>query len=213
MLRLTLLLCGTMLLALIIFGEDRGQLRPGLAEAARQAAQEAERAALAPPEPPLPEPPPPVLATAPDLFEPPPEVAAAEPPPYVEPEREPVAALEEPVFSLANLGNEPVPGENGAPPVADEPLVPAPDLAAEVPADPPTDPESQPATGTVWTVAANSVNLRATPSTDADILTKLGQGEAVVLVATVDDEWAQIIVQNDGLVGYVAMSYLSPAAQ
>lgn len=210
MLRLTLTLCGVMLLALIIWGQDRGQLRPGLAEAAR----EAERAALAPPEPPVPEPPPPVLAT--DLPEPPPEVAAAEPPPYVEPEREPVAVLEEPVFSLANVGNETVPGET-APPEAVAEVIPetAPDSVPldSVPLDSvPLDPASQPTGASLWTVAASSVNLRASPSTDAEILTKLGPGEVVVLVADVDGEWAQIIVQSDGLVGYVALRYLTPAA-
>lgn len=209
MLRLTLTLCGVMLLALIIWGQDRGQLRPGLAEAAR----EAERAALAPPEPPAPEPPPPVLAT--DLPEPPPEVAAAEPPPYVEPEREPVAVLEEPVFSLANVGNETVPGETAPPEAVAEAVAEvSPDVALEsVPLDPlPSDPASQPTGAAIWYVAASSVNLRASPSTEADILTKLGPGETVVLVADVDGEWAQIIVQSDGLVGYVALRYLTSAA-
>ena len=61
MLRLTLLLSGGMLLALIIWGEDSGQLRPGLAKASA----DAERAALAPPVTVAPEPEPPAFLAAP----------------------------------------------------------------------------------------------------------------------------------------------------
>jgi len=195
-----------MLLALIVWGEDRGQLRPGLAQAAR----DAEVAALAPPVVTAPEPPPPVLATEPEATTAPPPVEAetAEAQPYVEPERETVTAVEEPIFSLANVGNESVPGEEGAP-LPTELVEAVPEDAALVPTETTPDAATE---GAIWYVSASSVNLRAQPSTDADILTKLAQGEATVLVAEVDAEWAQIIVQSDGLVGYVALRYLSQTA-
>lgn len=207
MLRLTLLLCGAMLLALIVWGEDRGQLRPGLEKAAR----EAELAALEPPAGATPEPPPPVLAAPPDVAPAPVAEETAEPEPYVEPERETVVAVEEPIFSLANVGNEAVPGEEDAP---QPPEVVEEDVAAEGLVLDAQETEATPASagGGVWYVTASSVNLRAEPSTEADILAKLGQGEAAVLVAEVDAEWAQIIVQSDGLVGYVALRYLSQTA-
>lgn len=184
MLRLTLLLCGGMLLALIFWGEDRGQMRPGLARGARDAALAA------------PEAPPRVLAAAPETATDPAPVEP-EATPDVEPGREPVAAFKEPVFSLANVGNESVPEEEYT-------ALDAPETVA--------DATQSPDGTTVWYVTAASVNLRAEPSTDADILTKLFRGEAAVLVAEVDAGWAQIFVQSDGLVGYVAMRYLGQIA-
>ena len=66
--------------------------------------------------------------------------------------------------------------------------------------------------GQVWYVKADSVNVRADPSTEAEILGKLGNGEALLLVAAVDDEWAKIVIQGDGIEGYVATRFLSPVA-
>ena len=64
----------------------------------------------------------------------------------------------------------------------------------------------------IWYVVANSVNVRAEPSTDADVLGKLGSGEAALLVQAVNDDWARIVIQGDGVEGFVAMRYLSPEA-
>lgn len=208
MLRLTLLLCLGMLAALYTLGEDRGQLRPGLAKAEAEGrldevwAEARARAAAKPPvrtpEPvvveaapkpaPLPEPEPaPVLASAGPAIQP-----AIE----VEPGRDTVQVVEEPVFSLSSLGNELVPGEDGVP-VETAAVDPAP---AEVDG------------GTIWYVNASSVNVRAAPSTEAEVLGKLGSGEAALLVAAVDGEWARIVIQGDGLEGFVALRYLSPEA-
>lgn len=185
MLRLTLILCIGLFAALMIAGEDRGQLRPGLAEAAvnKPAADSvtADSTAADPvtvitaeaPEPAAPV----VAAAAPE--------PALEPEPFVEPVRELVTEVEEPVFSLASVGNEPVPA---SPEVADG------------------------GTGTIWYVVANSVNVRAEPSTDGEVLGRLGSGEAALLVQAVDSEWARIVIQGDGVEGFVAMRYLSPEA-
>lgn len=201
MLRLTLLLCIGMFAALMIAGEDRGQMRPGLAAAAaKKAIPETQSVAAAP----LAEAPAevaePVVETAeaaPAVEEPvaetaAPALAAAEPEPYVELVRNLVTELEEPVFSLASVGNEAVPG------------APAHDTASpEVPAG---------GEGTIWYVNARSVNVRAEPSTDSEVLGKLAQGEATLVVQAVDADWARIVIQGDGVEGFVALRYLSAEA-
>jgi uncharacterized protein YgiM (DUF1202 family) len=122
-----------------------------------------------------------------------PTVAAAqpaEPTPYVEPERELVTAVEEPIFSLAAVGNE-------APPSGPE--TPQPEVLAG-------------GEGTIWYVNARSVNVRAEPSTQAEVVGKLSSGEATLVVQAVNDEWARIVIQGDGLEGFIALRYLSAEA-
>jgi uncharacterized protein YgiM (DUF1202 family) len=216
MLRLTLLLCLGMLAALFTLGEDRGQLRPGLAKADAEGRLDAvwaeARAKSAPvaqpgvtpvavvaevasPLKPVPEP----------VLEPVPEPTPVAPAPVtlasngpvieVDAGREVVRAVEEPVFSLSTLGNALVPGEDGTPVTVAESALDAP--IAE---------------GTIWYVTANSVNVRAAPSTDAEVVDRLGNGEAALLVSAVDSEWARIVIQGDGVEGYVALRYLSQTA-
>lgn len=230
MLRLTILLIVAMAFAWETLGQNSGQLRPGLAmaaaegrleevwaearakEAAREAAtSEAEGAfdlAMTDPEPEpvLPEP-----APIKPLAEP------VKPDLVVEPEPEAVTALLDPVFSLEAYGNEPVPGAAEARAAAeaaetalDEAL---PEVLAE--ADAEADATTDAATGDqgrIWYVAADSVNVRAEPSTEAAILGKLSSGEELLLVAAVDDEWARIVIQGDGIEGYVASRFLTPVA-
>jgi hypothetical protein len=200
MLRLTLILCAGLFAALMIAGEDRGQLRPGLADAAA-------RMAVAGDDSPAPAPEAETLtviaaapAAKPAVAEPAaPVVASADAAPaatvtrdaYVEPVRDLVTQVEEPIFSLSAVGTEEVPATpqaQASPEVADG------------------------GTGTIWYVVANSVNVRAEPSTEAEVLGKLGSGEAALLVQAVDSEWARIVIQGDGVEGFVAMRYLSPEA-
>lgn len=206
MLRLTLLLLAGMTAALYTLGEDNGQLRPGLAlakaegrldEVWAEARAKAERvSAPAPAVAKTPEPSPVLIAAAKPapVVAPLPVVAVPEPAVEVVPGREVVAMLEEPVFSLQNYGNESVPGEDGT--------------AVET-ATPEVLPSGE---GTIWYVSANSVNVRAAPSTEAEVLGKLGNGEAALMVAAVDDEWARIVIQGDGMEGFVAMRFLTPLA-
>jgi uncharacterized protein YgiM (DUF1202 family) len=211
MLRLTLLLIAGMFAALYTLGADKGQLRPGLALADREgrldevwaeARAKAERvsapAPVAEPKPalaevaPLPEP----ITPAPTM------VTDIAPMVEVEPGRDVVAMVEEPVFSLTSYGNEPVPGEDAAaadPMTADQVTEPVPEALAT-------------GEGTIWYVNASSVNVRAEPSTDAEVLGKLGSGEAALMIASVDGEWARIVIQGDGMEGYVALRYLSAEA-
>lgn len=192
MLRLTLILCIGMYAALMVAGEDRGQLRPGLAAATKKVLPDAASdspavvATAAQPRPASvvaeaePETPAPVAA----------EAKPSEPAPYVEPERNLVTAVEEPVFSLASVGNE-------APPSA--PAAPQPEVMAD-------------GEGTIWYVNASSVNVRAQPSTDAEVVGRLASGEAALVVRQANDDWAQIVIQGDGVEGFVAMRYLSAEA-
>ncbi|MFO1202235.1 MAG: SH3 domain-containing protein [Tabrizicola sp.] len=205
---MTLILCIGMYAALMIAGQDRGQLRPGLADAAAKAAlqgtvqadaavpETAEIAAAAPVAEPAAEPV--VAATAEEPATPPavepaaPVVAEATPEPAVEPARTVVTEVEEPVFSLASVGNEAVPGEG-----------------SQQAATPEVMPDGE---GTIWYVNASSVNVRAEPSTEAEIVGRLGSGEATLMVQAVNDEWARIVIQGDGVEGFVAMRYLSAEA-
>jgi uncharacterized protein YgiM (DUF1202 family) len=214
MLRLTILLCFGMLAALFTLGEDRGQLRPGLAKAEAEGRLDevwAEaRAKAAPTAAPVEEPAPAVteVAAVPEP-DPAPEPAPVAPAPVVlasngpvievEASREVVEAMEDPVFTLSALGNELVPGEGGTP------------IEAAV-TEAITDPAPASEGGTIWYVTADSVNVRAAPSTEAEVLDKLGSGEAALLVAAVDADWARIVIQGDGVEGYVALRYLSPNA-
>lgn len=196
MLRLTLILCIGLFAALMIAGEDRGQMRPGLAQAAASKAEEdsvvAEATEPAPvtviaAEPAAPTAKPAAAAPAADTAIASAAPAEVTPEPYVEATREVVTKVEEPVFSLASVGNEAVPA------------APQPERA---------DGDA----GTIWYVVANSVNVRAEPSTDSEVLGRLGSGEAALLVQAVDDDWARIVIQGDGVEGFVAMRYLSPEA-
>lgn len=209
MLRMTLLLCIGMYATLMIAGEDRGQMRPGLARALAEGRVSDKKAAAIPDDTAITdtaakvEAAPIAVAAAPA-----PKVAApletpmAETPvvePYVEPERKVVQALKEPVFTLSSLGNELVPGEAAATDRSSVSAAPEPSAEA-VPSG----------EGTIWYVTASSVNVRQAPSTDSEVLGKLAEGEAALVVTEVEGEWARIIIQGDGMEGYVAMRYLSP---
>lgn len=190
MLRLTLILCVGLFAALMIAGEDRGQLRPGLAEAAaRKTLPTSDLAATVDSVEPAVQPEAVTKVAAAEVPVAAPDVARAEPEPYVEPDREFVTEVREPVFSLANLGNEALPAAADPQPEAADGGV-----------------------GTIWYVVANRVNVRAEPSTTADIVGKLGSGEATLVVQSIDGEWARIVIQGDGVEGFVAMRYLSPEA-
>jgi uncharacterized protein YgiM (DUF1202 family) len=174
MLRLTVILCAAMFAALLIVGEDRGQLRPGLANAD----QDTKPAVVAK-----------VERVVEKAVEPQVAAVAAKPKPAAEvvtaafapePEREVVAEVEE-VFTLSNLPTETPPA--------------APDAGVE---------------GQILYVTAESVNVREGPSTESAVLGKLGTGEAALVITDVDGEWARIVIQGDGMEGYVAMRFLSP---
>ena len=193
MFRLTLSLCAALYAALLIAGGEHGQLRPGLAKAVAEGRMTPDLVAVVEPE--KPREPVMVLATAPVIKSavPKPQMVAASYRPVadVAPPREVVQAVEEPVFTLSSLPTEAIP---------DAPVVAA-DTLPETTAD-----------GQIWYVTAESVNVREGPSTDTSVLGKLAAGEAALVVSNVDGEWARIVIQGDGMEGYVALRFLSPAA-
>ncbi len=213
MLRLTILLVVAMAFAWETLGQDNGQLRPGLAQAAAEGRLEdvwakarakdavadktAEGAFVD------------IAEVAPEpavLPEPEPAFAGADPVAadlVVEPVREVVQVVEDPVFTLESFGNEPIPGKAEARAAAEPEAAVLPEALPEATA------EDQ---GTIWYVDADSVNVRAEPSTDAAILGKLRNGEALLMVTAVDEEWAKIVIEGDGIEGYVATRFLSPVA-
>ena len=201
MLRMTLILCIGMYAALMIAGVDRGQMRPGLADAATTAAlpgaaADSDQVVAQEPETvaPVEDAPIATAAAKPTVAAPAVAEAAQAPEPYVEPARTVVTEVREPVFSLASVGNEAVPG---APVTAEAAATP------EVPDG---------GEGTIWYVNASSVNVRAEPSTGAEIVGRLASGEATLMVQAVDADWARIVIQGDGVEGFVAMRYLSAEA-
>ncbi len=59
------------------------------------------------------------------------------------------------------------------------------------------------------TTDSSSLNIRATPSTDGDVVGKAAHGETVTLVEKTDDSWWRVRTA-DGEEGYAYAQYLSP---
>lgn len=187
MFRLSVLLCAAIFVTLLIAGEDKGQLRPGLA-AAVAAGEEIvilERR-RAPPVVRAPEAEP-VLAGAAPVVEPAVETASYTPPPEPQAARK---AAPEPVFTLSTLPTTTMDME-------------------EIPA---AEPEPAVASGDVWYVTADMVNVRQGPSTGTSVVDRLTRGEAVTVSFEPGSEWAHVRIEGDGLEGYVALRFLSPEA-
>jgi Bacterial SH3 domain len=106
MFKLTALLCVSMFLILMIGGEDRGQLRPGLAMAAVEAAEN--------PAPAAPDAPEIVLAAAEPALAPA-DIAPVATPVVVEQATAPVENATDPVFSLATYSDDAAPVTDTAP--------------------------------------------------------------------------------------------------
>ena len=188
MLQLTLLLCSSLFLVMLLGGRDFGQLRPGLAQAEAEA-----NAAPVTAEVPVVETVALVDATPVVVAAVVPKPVAALPPAVVAPvavaaEATPVPVPETPentVFTLSNYA-DPVPEAAPAPAAAD------------------TSSE-----GEVWYVAGNSLNVRSGPSTNSDVVGKLTRGEATLVVWREGADWARIRIEGDGIEGYVAMRFLT----
>lgn len=203
MLRLTVLLCAAMFVALLLAGEDKGQMRPGLADAVARGESIVvlQRQSAAPA---------PASEQASGQAA---EQAAGQA--VAEAAQEPVAGavletavyIPEPTPAAEKIAPAPVFTLSALPAVAVDTTTAeaAPDAAqaADAPAA---------ASGEVWYVIANSVNVRQEPSTDASIVDKLGRGEAVTVSFAPGSDWAQVSIEGDGLEGYVALRFLSPEA-
>ncbi|MBB4021290.1 MULTISPECIES: SH3 domain-containing protein [Actibacterium] len=64
--------------------------------------------------------------------------------------------------------------------------------------------------GTVYTVTGSRVNLRAGPSTGAEVITALTRGTRATLVSAPTDGWVELQVQATGLRGFMAERFLAP---
>lgn len=175
MFKLTALLCATMFVVLLIGGEDRGQLRPGLAMAALQADQAPVTAEPAAPE---------IVRVAAPVAQPA-EIAPVATPVVVEQAAPPVENATDPVFSLATFGDDAA--------------------ATETPQSPAAD-------GALAYVAGRSVNVREGPGKENAVVAKLSRGEAVTVVWQDDTGWSRVLIEGDGLEGYVSSDLLTPNA-
>jgi len=210
-----------MFVTLLIAGEDRGQMRPGLARAVATgedivvversysptvtAAPAPERTQLSATD----LPPPVELVAAPEIASVPKEEAPAEP-------------AAKPVFTLSSLPQPSGDQAGIAQDTAQAVEAPSADIGSEVSlyADPTdggalsADPAAavpEPAMGgDIRTVSASSVNVRLGPSTESSVVGRLSSGEAVRVIGAVDSEWVEIAIEGDGLSGYVATRFLSP---
>lgn len=193
MLKLLVILGLGIYVTLQLAGTDRGQMRPGLANAEPEATVLVEivpkvetrtLAAVATTSPPE-------TATM-AIAEPEPVVVEVTYKPRVDASA-PQAPLRpaDKVFTLSDL-----PGQQNAP----ETTVVATSEAVTGPA-----PE-------VWYVTGRSVNVRMGPSTDAPIVGKLLRGDAALMLADNGAGWAQVTVEGDGVTGYVSMDFISPDA-
>lgn len=61
---------------------------------------------------------------------------------------------------------------------------------------------------TVWYVKGNSVNVRQGPSTEYTVIGKLGHGEATTVLSTEANGWAHILIEGDGIEGYISTEFL-----
>ena len=59
-------------------------------------------------------------------------------------------------------------------------------------------------------IRARSVNVREGPSTQTDVIGQLAQGEAILVLWTEDNGWAHVLVEGDGIAGYVKSDLLTP---
>ena len=85
-------------------------------------------------------------------------------------------------------------------------------------ADPASDPVAETAAGadaapTLQYVVANTVNVRSGPSAETESLTKLGRGEAVLVLPSDTPGWSMIRIEGDGLEGYIATRFLGDPPQ
>ncbi|WP_145104719.1 SH3 domain-containing protein [Cereibacter sediminicola] len=183
MLRLTLLLCCTLFLVMLIGGRDGGKMRPGLAAAAR----------LEPDPQPVVTP---VEMASLDGAGPTLTVAA-------EAQSSPAPATSSPapatIPALRTRGDRlevlPLPARRAPAP---QPMPAAP-------------PEILEARGDVRLVTADAVNVRSGPSTAFPVVGRVTRGEAVLVVDPNAKGWAPIRIEGDGVEGYMATRFLRPA--
>jgi len=64
--------------------------------------------------------------------------------------------------------------------------------------------------GSLWTVTANALNVRSGPSTSNSAMDRIRKGKQVLVIAR-KSGWAHIKIEGDGIDGWVAARFLTPA--
>lgn len=99
-----------------------------------------------------------------------------------------------------------------APTEIDVPLV-LPLVQTAVEPSPEAVPVTQPETSLqIWYIDARSVNVREGPSTDHPVVGKLTKGEATRVLWTETNGWARILIEGDGIEGFVSTDFLTSTA-
>ncbi|WP_112311924.1 SH3 domain-containing protein [Pseudogemmobacter bohemicus] len=213
MLRYVLPLSAAMFVTLLVAGEDKGQMRPGLARAVASGDQIVMVTRTFSPTVTVAAEPERVQLTATDL--PPPVELAAAPTVAGVPKAEPPVPESKPVFTLSSL---PDPSGDRAEidPAATDAAAPEASLYADptdggaLSPDPASDALADTGmAGDIRTVSASSVNVRLGPSTDTSVVGRLSQGESVRILGAVDSEWVEVLIEGDGVSGYVASRFLT----
>lgn len=233
MLRYVLPLSAAIFVTLLVAGEDKGQMRPGLARAVATGEEIVlvtrtfSPTVTVTPEPGR------VQLSATDL--PPPVELAAAPEIASVPKAEPAAPAAKPVFTLSSLPDPsgdtatldataagsaemsapaaPAMAETSlyADPTDGGALSPDPSAAYDSPSYDGLSNDGPAMNGDIRTVSASSVNVRLGPSTDSSVVGRLSEGEAVRVIGAVDSEWVEVAIEGDGIYGYVASRFLTDA--
>lgn len=61
-------------------------------------------------------------------------------------------------------------------------------------------------------VTANRVNVRSGPSTSNAVLGQVVRAEVVRVVARANNDWVKIVVEGDGIEGYMSAQFLTPVS-
>lgn len=59
-------------------------------------------------------------------------------------------------------------------------------------------------------ITAQSVNVREGPSTEFPVVARLRRGEATRVMWTEENGWARIVIEGDGVSGFISGQFLSP---
>lgn len=95
-------------------------------------------------------------------------------------------------------------------PAAGSPLVLPLVTPAATPAPAPASAPAPEPAAEVWYVDARAVNVREGPTTDSAVVGRLSRGEAATVIGREGDDWVHILIEGDGLEGYVAARFLTP---
>lgn len=86
-------------------------------------------------------------------------------------------------------------------------------VVAVVPApQPQPEPQPQPASDIRY-VVADAVNVRGGPSTGDSVVGRLTSGDDVLVVGEAADGWVEVLVEGDGISGFVASRFLTAPNQ